>query len=311
MAGIKIISTGSYVPPKVVTNDDLSKIMDTSDEWITTRCGIKERHYCEDETNLDIAYNAATAALEKSDITKEQISLVIVATVSADNPSPSLACRLSERLELPTSVIAFDISAACSGFVYALTVANDMLKSRPGTYALVLGSERLSQFLPNSDRGTAILFADGAGCAVCTYSEDGVFDSILGTERDEHVLYVDGDNKSIYMEGKKVFTYAVKRMTSNAKLMMEKRNITLDDIDYVVCHQANERIIESVIKHLGGTDHHEKFYMNLQKYGNTSAACIPLVLDELAQNGKLKPGTKILMVIFGAGFTYGAAYIEI
>lgn len=312
MTGIKIVSTGRSVPDNVVTNDDLSKIVDTNDEWITTRTGIKQRHFSLGETNYEIALKAAKIALDKAGIDKSEIGLIIVGTFTPDYATPSIACILQEKLELSDNVIAFDINAACSGFLYSLTVANMMLENTNKKYALVLGSEQISSKLDMTDRGTCVLFGDGAGAVIITSDSEKKFVSVLGSEGNTQALGCKMNEKKepyIYMDGKVVFKSAVSRITEVTRKCLEKAEMTMEDIDFVICHQANERIIKSVVKQLKADD--EKFYINIADYGNTSAASIPIALDEMFEKEMLKPGMKTLLNGFGAGFTWGAVLLEI
>ncbi len=311
MVGIKIIATGRCVPEKVVTNDDLSKIVDTNDEWISTRTGIKERHHCVEEKNWELASEAARQAIVRSGIDKEQIGALVVATFTPDYATPSVACFLQRELGLSVNIPAFDINAACSGFLYGLRVAAALLQDNEKPYALVVGSEQISTRMDMEDRGTCVLFGDGAGAAIIKAEPEKQFYGVWGTEGMPEALGCPGqafEKQHIYMDGQLVFKFAVSRMTQAAKDVLEQAGLTLDDIDYVVCHQANERIINSVRKQLHGAE--EKFYMNIHKYGNTSAASIPIALDEMNEFKMLKEGTKVLLVGFGAGFTWAGMMLE-
>lgn len=312
MKGINIISTGKGIPGKIVTNDDLSKIVDTSDEWISSRTGIKSRHYCENEENWNLAIRAAEMAIERAGIDRKDIGLLIVATFTPDNGVPSVACTLQKEMGLTNKVTAFDINAACSGFIYALKIANALLDECSGKYALIIGSEKISTRLDMEDRNTCVLFGDGAGAVLIERNEEHMYNCVLEAEGNYEALgcksFPDGKQK-IYMDGKLVFKYAVSTMTSVTQKMMAQAGITMDDVDYVICHQANERIIKSVVRQLKAPE--EKFFVNIYDYGNTSAASIPIALNEMYEKGMLKPGMKIVLTGFGAGFTSGAALIEI
>lgn len=307
MEGLKVVATGYYVPSKIVSNQDFEDMIDTSDEWITSRTGIKNRHFVTDETTTDIGYYAAKKALDKmSD--PERIGLIIVATMSPDYYTPSTACLLQERLGLNNQqVMAFDISVACSGFVYALTVANAMLKTMPGKCALVVGCEVLSKMIDLQDRGTCILFGDGAG-AVIVENSNQMFISYNDSCGDQLPLYVSGSERVLRMNGRDVFKFAVRVVPQAIKQVAEMADVSMDEVDYVVCHQANERIIKSVYKKNGWDS--KKFYMNIQEYGNTSGASIPLALAKMDEDGLLKPKMKILCVGFGGGLTWGATLFE-
>lgn len=312
MKGIDIISTGRALPCKRVTNDDLSMIVDTNDEWITTRTGIKSRYFCEEETNWKLAYTAAEKVIEKAGINREDIGILIVGTFTPDYATPSIACILQKELGLSEDIMAFDINAACSGFLYSLKIANSLLDDSEKPYALVLGSEKISSRLNMEDRGSCVLFGDGAGGVLIKQSSDKMFCSVMGAKGDYEALGCSGSTDSkpyIYMNGKTVFKYAVHNIAKATNDVLTKSGLTLDDIDYVVCHQANERIIRSVIKQLKAPE--EKFYININDYGNTSAASIPIALDEMNEAGMLTEGKKIICVGFGAGFTWGGILIEL
>lgn len=312
MKGIDIISTGRALPVRKVTNDDLSKIVDTNDEWITTRTGIKNRYFCEEETNWRLAYMAADKIITNAGIDKNDIGILIVGTFTPDYATPSVACILQKELELSEDIMAFDINAACSGFLYSLKIAEALLETSDKPYALVLGSEKISSRLNMEDRGTCVLFGDGSGGVLIKRAADKMFYSVMGAKGDYEALGCNGitDNAPyIYMDGKTVFKYAVHNIVKATNDVLIKSGLTLDDIDYVICHQANERIIRSVIKHLKAPE--EKFYININEYGNTSAASIPIALDEMNEAGMLNKGSKVICVGFGAGFTWGAILIEL
>lgn len=313
MNGINILATGRGVPERVVTNDDLSKIVDTNDEWIVSRTGIHCRHFCDEgQANWMLAKEAAEKAIAKSGINKEDIGLLIVATFTPDYSTPSTACLIQRELGLPNTVIAFDLNAACSGFLYSLQVANSMLNDISKPYALIVGSEQISTRLDFEERTTCVLFGDGAGAAIIENAPDKLFCSVLGAEGNPDILGCNGltsDYRHVYMDGKAVFRIAVQTICSVIKELFEKTGLGMDDIDYVICHQANERIINKVIRSLGAPE--EKFFMNIQNYGNTSAASIGIALDEMMEQGLLKPGMKILCVGFGAGLTWGGNIIEL
>ena len=311
MDAIQIIATGKAIPKKLVTNEDMSKIVDTSDEWISSRTGIKERHFCDGEKNWELAYQAATEALAKGGIEKEQIGAVVVGTGTPDYFMPSTACILQEKLGLPSDIPAFDINAACSGFIYALRVAGSLLQEEERPYALVIGSEQLSTRADMTDRTTCVLFGDGAGAVVIKRNPEKQFFGVWGTEGNVEALgcpsHIIG-NPYIYMDGQTVFRFATQYMAKAVKMVLEKAELTVDDIDYVVCHQANERIIEFVRKQFKAPE--EKFFKNIHKYGNTSAASIPIALTEMDEQGMLTAGKKVIIVGFGAGFTWGSMLLE-
>ncbi len=311
MNAIQIIATGKAIPEKLVTNEDMSRIVDTSDEWISTRTGIKERHFCDGEKNWELAFKAATEALTKGSIDKEQIGAVIVGTGTPDYFMPSMACILQEELGLPSDIPAFDINAACSGFIYALRVAGSLLQDEARPYALVIGSEQLSTRADMTDRTTCVLFGDGAGAAVIRQNPEKKFFGVWGTEGNREALgcpsHIIG-RPYIYMDGQTVFRFATQYMAGAVKQVLQKAALTLEDIDYVVCHQANERIIDFVRRQFKAPE--EKFFKNIQKYGNTSAASIPIALAEMEEQGLLTPGKKVIIVGFGAGFTWGSMLLE-
>ena len=308
--GLQIISTGRYLPKKILTNDDLSKMVDTNDDWISARTGIKKRHIADGESNLDMAYFAAFEALQRADIDVAEIGSLIVTTFTPDYMTPSVACLLSKRLGLPEDIPAFDLNAACTGFVYALKVANGLLLQDTRKYSLIVSSEVLSKNVDYSDRSTCILFGDGAG-AVIVKKSDSLFFTKLCSSGESENLYCGGhgtQDSLIRMDGGEIFKFAVRVIPKCITSILKKAELTLDDVDWVVCHQANKRIIDSAVKKLGAES--EKFYTNVAHYGNTSSASIPIALDEMACSGKLKHGNKIILAGFGAGLTWGSALLE-
>lgn len=321
-----IKGTGSYTPSKALSNEDLSKIVDTSDEWIFTRTGIKSRRIAsETETASTMGAEAAKRAIEAAGLTVEDIDVVIVATITPDMPFPSTACLVQTSLGIPNA-ICMDIEAACSGFLYIMEVASGLLQTGRYRNALVIGSEKLSSILDWEDRTTCVLFGDGAGAAVLSIGEDsdsGLLDFTLGADgANSQVLYMPGGgcavpatNDSILerqhflkMRGKEVFKLAVRVMGQAASEILETNGLTADQLSLVIPHQANVRIIESLSSRLSIPI--ERFFLNLDQYGNTSAASIPIALDEAARSGRIKRGDLILMVAFGAGLTWGSALIK-
>jgi 3-oxoacyl-[acyl-carrier-protein] synthase-3 len=313
-----IRATGSYLPEKILTNQDLEKIVDTSDEWITQRSGIKSRHIAADnETTADMAIAAARQALERSGLKPAEIDCIIVATTTPDQTFPSVAVKVQSALDIPPG-IAFDVQAVCSGFVYALSIANSFIQTGQATKILVIGAEKMSSIIDWSDRTTCVLFADGAGAVVLEASSDqdrGIISTHLyanGAHKD--ILYTTGGPSStgnaghIIMEGREVFKHAVSLMSEVVDETLKKNNITSDQIDWLVPHQANSRIIESTAKKLGMSM--DKVVMTVDHHGNTSAASIPLALDEAVTNGQIKQGDLILIEALGAGLTWGAALIR-
>ena len=310
MKGLKIVSTGRALPAKVVTNDDMSKLVETSDEWITTRTGIRTRHFCAGETQADLAEQAARRALERGKVDVGDLCACIVATVTPDCSAPTSACLLQQRLDLPEDIPCFDMNVGCTGFIYALQVARGFLLQSGRPYALVIGAEALSRITDFTDRGTCVLFGDGAGAAVVTLA-DSPYACTLGARGDTEAIFIEGpgpERPYIHMDGQKVFRFAVEAVPHCIHALLEETGLGLEDIDWFVPHQANKRIIDHVAKKLKVPN--EKFYQNMMRYGNTSAASIPIALDEMAEQGLLKRGQKVLCVGFGAGLTWGGALLE-
>lgn len=310
MDGLHIVGTGHYVPPHVVTNDDLSKIVDTNDEWISSRTGIRRRHFAENETNEDMAVAAANMAIENAGIGKEDIGVVIVATIRPDHMTPSMACMVQKRLMIPQDTACFDINAACSGFMYGIQIARGLLMQSKKRYAVVVGSEMLSKILDMTDRGTCILFGDGAGAAVLELSDSHRYFSVLGSAGDDDVLECPNHDgvRYVNMKGSDVFKFAVSTVPKTIFELLDQAGLSADDIDVYVCHQANKRIVETVAKKC--KQNMDKFYIDMDEYGNTSSASIPIALSEMNQKGLIKPGMKMICVGFGGGLTWGGAYIE-
>lgn len=313
MSGIKIKGTGRFVPAKAITNEYLSTIVDTSDEWITSRTGIKTRFHCTTETHTDMCVGAARQALENAGIKPEEIGACVVATFSADYLSPSAGCMLQRELGLPHDTVCFDLNAACSGFLFALHTMECLLAAAPRKYGLVLGAEMLSRFINWEDRGTCVLFGDGAGAVVVEWREDyPSIHALLGCHGDPNMLGVTGAEKAeparIFMHGQPTFKFAVQAVPYCIDQVLERSGKTMDDVDFFVFHQANARIIDLAVRKYQIPP--EKYYKNIQTYGNTSAASIPLVISELHDLGKVGPGSRILVVGFGGGLTWGGALIE-
>lgn len=311
MRGLRFVSIARYVPEKVVTNDDLSRIVDTNDEWIRTRTGIGERHFSEGETAVDLCVRAARLALERAGIVPEELAGCIVATCTPDHASPSNACLVQAALGLPENIPCYDISAGCTGFLYGLETVRGMLAlEEKKKYALLIGCDQLSRVIDMTDRSTCVLFGDGAGAAVLTL-EDRLWHADLGSRGNAEVLWINGpgpETSYIHMDGPNVYRFAVEALPSCARTLLDKSGLTLDDIDWIVPHQANCRIIETAAKRLHAPL--EKFYQNMERYGNTSAASVPIALDEMVEQGLLKRGQKVLAVAFGAGLTWGGALFE-
>lgn len=327
MASVVIAGVGSYAPERVVTNADLSKIVDTTDEWIQTRSGIRERRIAaEDQSTSDLAIRAAQSALDDAKVAASEIDLLIVATCTPDLPLPATACIVQHKLGIPAHATCFDISAACSGFLYALEIAYGQLQTNRYKRALIIGAEKLSSITDWKDRTTCVLFGDAAGAAVLRKVDQpgiGILGSDLGADGEfVDKLYipgggsrcpastksVEGREHFIRMNGREVFKSAVRVMETVAREMMEQHQLTPDQLSLVIPHQANIRIIEALAGNLKVPM--ERVFVNLDRYGNTSAASIPLALDEARRSGRIKPGDLTLMVAFGAGLTYGAALVR-
>ncbi|ADY73522.1 3-oxoacyl-(acyl-carrier-protein) synthase 3 [Desulfurobacterium thermolithotrophum DSM 11699] len=312
--GIKIVSTGSFLPNKVLTNFDLEKMVDTSDEWITTRTGIKERRISEEETTSDLAAKAALRALSEKN--PEDVDLIVVATATPDAFFPSTACKVQSKLA-NKKAIAFDISAACTGFIYGLYVADSIMRTKGIDRALVIGAERFSKIVNWKDRTTCILFGDGAGAALLEKSNE---EGILGFDLGADGAYGDllnvpsvGSNEEfpfyIRMKGNEVFKVAVRTMVESSIRVLEKTGISPSEIKLLVPHQANVRIIKAVAERLKISN--DRIFINVNKYGNTSAASIPIALDEAIKTGRLKKGDLVLLVAFGGGFTWGSCVLKV
>jgi len=312
--GIKIASTGSYLPDRVLTNFELERMVETSDEWITTRTGIRERRISEGETTSDMATEAALKALENS--SPEDVELIVVATATPDAFFPSTACKVQAKIENKKAV-AFDVSAACTGFIYGLYVADSIMRSKGVDRALVIGAERFSKIVNWEDRTTCILFGDGAGAVYLQSSdEEGILAFDLGADGSYGELLAApsvGSNEEpphyVRMKGNEVFKVAVRTMVDSAKRVLEKAGLTPDDVSLLIPHQANLRIINAIAQRLELPE--EKIFVNLDRYGNTSAASIPIALDEAIRSGRLKRGDVALLVAFGGGFTWGSCLIKV
>ena len=313
MNGIKLRGTGRAVPAGVVTNGDLARRMDTSDEWITSRTGIKRRYRCAAETHTRLCVQAAKSALERAGASPEDIGACIVATVTPDTIVPSAACMLQRELGLPTDIPCFDLNAACTGFVYALHTMECLLNASPRKFGLVVGAEALSRIVDWTDRSTCILFGDGAGAAVVECREGWPsIGAVLGSRGDDELLRLpglgSGEHNYLSMEGTKVFKFAVEAVPACIDAVLDKANMTAEDVDFFVFHQANARIIDLAVRKYRIPP--EKYYKNIENYGNTAAASVPLVLSELEEQGRIGPGSRMLVVAFGGGLTWGGAMIE-
>lgn len=314
----KILGTGSYVPAKVRTNADLERMVETNDEWIVERTGIRERRIADvNETVASLSYNAAQQALNAADLSATALDMIIVATTSAENAFPAAACELQAMLDVP-GIPAFDIAAACAGFTYALSVADQFIKSGAAKHILVVGADTLSKTCDPEDRGTIILFGDGAGAVVLGASEE---QGILSTH-----MFADGrygellklpqakrgsDNSKdayMFMKGNDVFKVAVTRLSELVTQTLEANNIDKSELDWLVPHQANWRIINATARKLGMSM--DQVILTLDRHGNTSAASVPLALDEGVRDGRIQRGQLLLLEAFGGGFTWGSALIR-
>jgi 3-oxoacyl-[acyl-carrier-protein] synthase-3 len=304
----KIIGTGSYLPVNTVTNYDLEKIVDTSHDWIVSRSGIQERHFAaDDQKSSDLAYEASIKAIEAAGIKASDIDLIVVATTSPDMPFPSTACILQHKLGITNGSPAFDMQAVCGGFIYALNTADMYIRGGQAKTALVVGAEVISRMLDWNDRTTCVLFGDGAGAVVLKASnEPGIIASKLHSDGSYHQL-LKADPK-ISMEGQAVFKFAVNSLSGVVEELLEQENMSGSDIDWMVPHQANIRIIEATAKKLGMTL--DNVVVTVANHGNTSAASIPLALDTAVRDGRIKPGQTVIMEAIGGGFTWGASLIK-
>ncbi len=324
MGFVKFLGTGASAPDKVLSNFDFEKIVNTSDEWITTRTGIKERRIAEPEiATSDLAYEASMRALEDASVDPKSLDGIILGTITPDFLFPSSACVLQSRIGA-RKAFAFDLLAGCSGFLYALHVARGFIESGEAKMLLIVGAETLSKVIDYEDRTTCILFGDGAGAAVIGNSETpGLMSSCLGARGDDwKLLYLPGGgsripaseeslrNKSHYlkMEGRDVFKEAVKALQTSSLEAIKMADVTPDQIDLFIPHQANYRIIEALRKRLDMPE--EKVFSNLDRYGNTSSASVPIALDEAVRGGRLKKGDTVLFSAFGAGFTWGSSVVR-
>ena len=370
MKGIQIVGMGHALPGKAVTNADMERIVDTTDEWIQSRSGIANRYVCTGEERLtDLAVKAGAEALQRAGLAPADIDMVITATCTAGFQVPSVACIVQKSLGLPSGIPAFDINCACTGFIYGLQLVHALMnQNQKQKYALLIGVEQISNFLDYTDRSTCVLFGDGAGAAVIKATEEKRFFSHLAAEGDEEALFAENMEVSsgayaqtlsaqesknaesikslsvskdrhrvekemsaggydrqdivemypfirekarithLHMDGRKVFRFATSKLAGEIEELQSLSGVAATEVDHIICHQANKRIIEHVRKKWKLPE--EKFFMNLQKYGNTSAASIPLVLYDLQEQGRLKSGDRVFCIGFGAGLTWGGAYLE-
>ncbi|MFL6584625.1 MAG: beta-ketoacyl-ACP synthase III [Chthoniobacterales bacterium] len=323
---VSIVGTGSYVPERRLTNDDMSKIVDTTDEWITTRTGIKERRVAaKDEQTSDMAARAALAALEQANVKPQEIDLILVATTTPDMVFPATACFVQQKIGA-TRAACFDIQAACAGFLVAVQIAQQFITSHTFDTVLVIGAEKLTSITNWTDRNTCVLFGDGAGAAILRHRSEGVHGLIsthVGSDGQyTDILYMPGggcrtpitrDNvdqhlATIHMVGRDVYKQAVTAMFNAAKIVLEQSGLTADDIACVIPHQANVRIIEAIADRLKIPL--SKCFVNLDKYGNSSAAAVAIALDEANRTGRIKRGDYVLLIVFGGGLTWASAVLE-
>jgi 3-oxoacyl-[acyl-carrier-protein] synthase III len=320
-----IVGVGSYVPSKILTNHDLEKMVETSDEWITTRTGIKERRIAaENEYTSHMAAEAARRAMNMAGVKPEEIDLIIIATITPDMPFPATACLVQEKIGAKNAA-AFDLEAACSGFIYGLEVGQQFIMSRTYDTVLVIGAEKLSSIVNWTDRNTCVLFGDGAGAAILQNRENshGLLTAVMGADGEKaDLLFMPGGGSRcpatkesvdarlhyLQMDGKQAFKNAVQAMESAATEAMKRCEVDITRMKCIIPHQANMRIIDAVGERLGAKP--EQLFVNLDKYGNTSAASVAIALDEAVSSGKVSRGDLILLVVFGAGLTWGAAVIE-
>ena len=322
MSNVGIAGIGAYTPSLAVTNDDISRLVETNDEWIVKRTGIKERRISDGEDTSEMAAKAALSALKRADIDPKDLDLIIVATISPDMFIPSTACLVQNILGADDAA-CFDINVACSGFVYAMEIAQSMMKSMNYKNALIVGSETLSKVINWRDRSTCILFGDGAGAAVLKRTEEeGIIKSYLKSEgRKGDALTIGAadfntpfskesveKDRYVAMNGGEVLRFAVGAIADGVKKLLEDTGTSIDEVKYIVPHQANIRIIQSAAKKLHIDM--DKFYVNLDRYGNTSSASVPVALNEMYEEGLIKKGDKLILVAFGGGLTYASAIIK-
>lgn len=322
----RILGTGHYAPSRVVTNDDLAKIVDTSDTWIRERTGIGRRRFAADnELTSDMATAAAVRALEAAGLTARDLDMIIVGTISGDSPMPACAVHVQQKLGA-SEIPAFDISAACAGFVYGMTIADQFIATGAAKRVLVIGVELLSRLMNWTDRTTCVLFGDGAGAAILGPSEgsgagilasrifsDGSLAGALhipggGSAEPMTVDAVERKRNKVHMSGSEVFKAAIKNLTSAAQLAIKAAGITEKDVDWIVAHQANMRILTQVSDRLSVPL--ERFVLNIEEYGNTSSASIPIALDEAVRDGRIRPGHTVVFCALGAGISWGASVVR-
>jgi 3-oxoacyl-[acyl-carrier-protein] synthase III len=312
----RIIGTGSYLPSKKLTNKDLESMVDTTDEWIRQRVGVVNRHLVEDDTLHSMAHKACEKALIDAGISANEIDLVVVGTVSSDFIFPSCACLLQKSLGISNHSPAFDVSAACAGFIYALNTADQFVRAGTVRNALVVGADALSKYVDWSDRSTCVLFGDGAGAVVLQASDEaGILATELHSAGDySDLLYIknpvwnSNNPQFLRMKGKEVFRHATSKLGESVSSILEKAQLKRDDIDWLIPHQANQRIIDAIAKKLHLE--HDKIIQTIEHHGNTSSASVPLALDTALKEGKIQRGDNLLLEAFGGGFTWGATLVR-
>lgn len=313
-----IIGTGMYVPEKVVTNDDLSKIVDTNDEWITKRVGVKRRHVSVDETAADMAAKAARQALDDAGVGAEELDLIIAASVSSETVSPSVACMIQNSLG--ATCTAFDVNAACSAFLFLLETAAGFFARGRAKKILVVGAERMSRIIDWEDRSTCVIFGDGAGAAVLE-AGDGYIDSVFNVTGGDDVIKIpqfvgkspfykgEQENPYVHMQGQETFRFAVNSMANDIPELLSRNSLTMNDIALIIPHQANMRIIRFAAGKLGVPE--EKFFVNIEEYGNTSSASVPIALHEARKAGAVKKGDLVVLSAFGGGLASASCLIKL
>lgn len=315
-----ILGTGSAMPEKIVTNDDLAKIVETSDEWISERTGIRQRRIAVTENATTLAVKAAREAIEDSGVNPEEIGIIIVATFTPDGSMPNTACKVQAETGA-VNAMCYDLNAACTGFVYGLQTAHAFISSGLIKYALVIGTETLSKSVDWTDRGTCVLFGDGAGAAVLGAAEEGIICIEGGAEGVKGGVLTCGNNplvnpyaknepvsQYIYMDGQAVFKFATRKIPEIINILLEKSGMKPEDLDLILLHQANKRIIQAAAKRLDLPE--ERFPINLDKYGNTSAASVAILLDEVKKSGQFKSGDTVAMAAFGGGLTWAGILMK-
>lgn len=308
--GVGVLGTGHYAPDNIVTNKDLEKIVDTTDEWIRSRTGIEERRIAKvDEDASDMAYQSAVIAMEEAGVKAEDLDLILVATVTPDTPFPSVACMIQDKLGA-TKAAAMDVGAACAGFMYAMITAQQFIEAGAYKHVLIVGVDKLSKIIDWTDRNTCVLLGDGAGAAVLGHVSEGkgILSFELGADGSGGKDLFQNENRFLEMNGREVFKFAVRQMPQSCVNVIEKAGLEKEDVDYLVPHQANIRIMEAARERLGIPE--EKMAKVIQHYGNNSSASIPIALSESIRSGKIKDGNVVVLVGFGGGLTWGAVALK-